>query len=145
MVSILKRSLTSFRLMVLKTSACIDASEARTKAKLSTDICKSYDNIRFINGDFVATVVKADDVGTWGGAGVDDEQEEVIFGKILCCGTTSMGEVEEQSIARYSWSKFKSAHPSDFWIGPSSDAALVTKTVREKINFKKKNILLLLL
>ncbi len=54
-----------------------------------------------------------------GGAGVDDEQEEVITGKI-CCGTTSMGEVEEQSIAR---SKFKSAHPSDFWIGPSSDAA----------------------
>ena len=139
MVSILKRSLTSFRLMVLKTSACIDASEARTKAKLSTDICKSYDNIRFINGDFVATVVKTDDVGTWGGgAGVDDEQEEVIFGKILYCGTTSMGEVEEQSIARYSWSKFKSAHPSDFWIGPSSDAALVTKTVREKIKFKKK-------
>ena len=87
MVSILKRSLTSFRLMVLKTSACIDASEARTKAKLSTDICKSYDNIRFINGDFVATVVKSDDVGTWGDAGVDDEQEEVITGKI-CCGTT---------------------------------------------------------
>jgi hypothetical protein len=93
--------------------------------------------------------VKSDDVGTWGGAGVDDEQEEVIFGKILCCGTTSMGEVEEQSIARYSWSKFKSAHPSDFWIGPSSDAALVSKTVREKKKFKKiilkKYILLLLL
>jgi hypothetical protein len=60
-----------------------------------------------------------------GGAGVDDEQEEVITGKI-CCGTTSIGEVEEQSIPRYSWSKFKSAHPSDFWIGPSSDAALVS-------------------
>ena len=71
MVSILKRSLTSFRLMVLKTSACIDASEARSKAKLSTDICKSYDNnIRFIEEDgvSVATVTKSDDGGTccWG-------------------------------------------------------------------------------
>jgi hypothetical protein len=101
MVSILKRSLTSFRLMVLKTSACIDASEARTKAKLSTDISKSYDNIRFINGVFVATV-KSDDVGTWGGAGVvDDAQQEVRTGK-FCCGTTSMEGDEEESIARYS-------------------------------------------
>lgn len=101
MVSILKRSLTSFRLMVLKTSACIDASEARTKAKLSTDISKSYDNIRFINGVFVATVI-SDDVGTWGGAGVvDDAQQEVRTGK-FCCGTTSMEGDEEESIARYS-------------------------------------------
>ena len=69
--------------------------------------------------------VKSDDVGTWGGACVDDE-EEVITGKICCC-TTSMGEDEEQSIVRYSWSKFKSAHPSDFWIGPFSDAPFVSK------------------
>ena len=80
--------------------------------------------------------VKSDDVGTWGGACVDDE-EEVITGKICCC-TTSMGEDEEQSIVRYSWSKFKSAHPSDFWIGPFSDAPFVSKKKRKKKFFKKK-------
>jgi len=50
-----------------------------------------------------------------------------------------MEENEEQSIVRYSLSKFKSAHPSDFWIGPSTDAAFVSKK-RKKKKDKKKNI-----
>ena len=85
MVSILKRSLTSFRLMVLKTSACIDASEARSKAKLSTDICKSYEHIRLIeDGVSVATVTKSDDGGTCcgGGGGVVDDEQDVTNGKL---------------------------------------------------------------
>ena len=71
--------------MVLKTSACIDASEARTKAKLSTDICKSYDNIRLIeDGVSVATVMKSDDGGTCcgGGGGVVDDEQDVTNGKL---------------------------------------------------------------
>ena len=83
MTSILKRSPTSFLLMVLNTSACIVAREARTKAKLSTDIIRSYDKSGLAIVDFGATV-KSDCGG--GNGGADDEKET---GKMAVTWSTS--------------------------------------------------------
>ena len=72
MTSILVRSSTFFLLMVLNTSACIVAREARSRAKLSTDIIRwSYDKI-----GLRGTVVKSNCGG--GNGGADDEEEAAI-------------------------------------------------------------------